>query len=365
MKKIFLSFLLSTFALNGFCAENKLDLNAEQIKNLGIHLGKPVQANKIPVLFAPASVMIPPNNEYVISASQAGIISQLRAALGDEIQKGAILAQIESPELLTLQSQYLKALTALHLANTSYNRDKKLVQDGIIASRRLQETQAQYSAASVEVNQAKQLLNAAGMPQESISQLEKSQKLNSHLTIQAPISGVIIERMAIAGKRIDNLTPLYRMANLNTLWLEIAIPQERIGDIKIGDEVIIENTPTVVGEISLLGQSVNAEDQTIVARAVVKNAQTHIRSGQKLNVQILQTSPKIAYKVPNSAIIQNDGKNFIFIKNNNGFAIQQIDVIGKQGDDSIISGNLTQQQEIAVKGAVVLKANWLGVGSDE
>lgn len=356
MKRFLIYLVFASFSAQSLAAENTITLSAEHIENLGIALGKPVRATQIPVLYAPAKVLIPPNNEYVVSASQAGIVNQLNAALGDEVKKGDVLAQIDSPDLLALQSKYLKANSALQLANSAYQRDKALAQDGIIARRRVQETQSQFDAASLDVKEAKQLLAIAGG--------NASGQLNSHLTIRSPISGVVIERMVVAGTRIDNLTPLYRVANLNTLWLEIAIPQERITDLKIGDEVAIDNTP-FKAEISLLGQSVNVEDQTILARAVVKNVKGQIRAGQKLNVLINQASKQEAFKVPNTAIAQNDGKAFLFLRTQTGFDVKPITIISKQDDETIISGGLTGDETIATKGAAVLKANWLGLGSDE
>lgn len=348
--------LLALFSSPIFAAENAVQLTTPQIENLGIVQGKLARINEIPVLYAPANVLIPPNNEYVVSASQAGIINQLNAALGDEVKKGDVLAQIDSPSLLSLQSNYLKAASALQLANSAYQRDKTLSQEGIIASRRVQETQSQFNAANLEVQETKRLLEISGS--------SANGQLNSHLAIRSPISGSVIERMVVAGTRVDNLTPLYRVANLQTLWLEIAIPQERIADVKIGDSVKIDNT-NLMAEISLLGQSVNVENQTILARAVVKNAQKQIRAGQRLNVQISKTTMEKVFNVPNTAIAQNDGKTFIFVRNSNGFDVKPVTQMSKKDDETIISGELSGNETIALKGAAVLKANWLGLGSSE
>lgn len=85
MKRFLFLFLLNTPI---FAAEQTVPLTAEHIENLGIVQGKLTRITEIPVLFAPANVLIPPNNEYVVSASQSGIINQLNAALGDEVKKG-------------------------------------------------------------------------------------------------------------------------------------------------------------------------------------------------------------------------------------------------------------------------------------
>ncbi|MEN9756373.1 MAG: hypothetical protein RL755_560 [Pseudomonadota bacterium] len=361
MKKIIIAFSLFIVAHPNFAAEESLpsvQLSTQHIESLGIVQGKLIRATQIPVLYAPAKVLIPNNNEYVVSASQSGIINQLNAATGDVVKKGDILAQIDSPNLLSLQSNYLKAASAMQLANSAYQRDKSLAQDGIIAKRRVQETQSQFNAAEIDMKEAKRLLEIAG------SNTSGLDKLNSTLTVRSPISGVVIERMAVVGTHVDMLTPLYRVANLQTLWLEIAIPQERISDINVGDQVMVENTP-LTADVSLIGQSVNTEDQTILVRAVIKNAQEYIRVGQKINVHIHKISKQLVFKVPNSAIAQNDGKAFVFVRNNTGFTITPITIISKQDEETIISGEFKGNETIALKGTAVLKANWLGVGSAE
>jgi cobalt-zinc-cadmium efflux system membrane fusion protein len=345
-------------------AENTFQISQDHFNNLGVTLGKLEPANQIPVLTAPAKVVIPSTHEYIVSASQAGLITKLNAAMGDKVKKGDVLAQLNSPDLLSMQRLYLKAFSEMQLGSLTYQRDKKLLTDGVIAERRWQETQSQYNAFVSEVNEHKQLLEIAGMTDSEIDRLAKTHHLSSQLNLHSPISGVVMERMAVAGERIDILAPLYRIADLDELWLEINIPHERIGSIKVGDEVLVENTP-VTAEITLLGQSVNPENQTILARATIKGKQSAVRAGQTINTRIIQASENPVFKIPNAAIAQNEGKYFIFIRKKDGFKVSLITVIGKQGEESIISGDLTGDEDIAIKGAVALKANWLGLGSAE
>ena len=345
-------------------AENAIQISTEQIANLGVKLGKLTPAQHIPGLYAPAKVVIPPNHEYVVSASAAGVINQLLVAVGDKVEKGAVLARLSSPDLLMLQQQYLKAASDLQLSQSVYNRDQKMLAEGVIAERRWQETRSQHSTFVSAAHEARQLLAIAGMPEADINRLAKTRRFNSVLTVTAPISGVVLEQMAATGESINNLAPLYRIASLDELWLDINIPQERIGSIKVGDQVAVENTG-MSAHISLLGQSVNAENQTLLARAVIKGETMPVRPGQKITVQIIQALEKQAFKVPNTGIAQNEGKAFIFIRTEQGFSVTPVNVIGKQETDSIITGDLQGNEDIAINGAVALKANWLGLGSEE
>lgn len=360
--------LLSLVGFGSHAGENIIQISQESIVNLGVTLSRLEPVTQVPVLSAPAKVVIPPTQEYVVSASQAGIIDKLNVAIGDNVVKGQILAQLNSPDLLTLQREYLKADTAQHTALINFNRDKKLLEEGVIPNRRWQETSSQYHSAVSEADEHKQLLEIAGMTSGEVDQLAKTHRLTRQLNVRAPIAAVVMERAAVAGTHIDMMAPLYRIANLDELWLEINIPQERMDNIKIGDRVEVENSE-VRAKITLLGQSVNSENQTMLARAIVENVprgrEASLRPGQRLNTRIIQSSDKAAFKVPNTAIAQNEGKAFIFIRNQQGFSVTPIAVLGKQNDESIISGELTGNEEIAVQGAVALKANWLGLGSDE
>ena len=124
-------------------AENTVQLSKDQLDNLGIAVGKLEFVKQIPLLNAPAKVVVPTTQEYIVSASQVGLVSKLIATKGDQVKKGDLLAQLNSPDLLSMQRSYLKAVNELQLGSLAYQRDKKLVGEGVIADRRWQETQSQ------------------------------------------------------------------------------------------------------------------------------------------------------------------------------------------------------------------------------
>jgi len=363
MKKILFSLLLISSIT---ASANDIKITPVQLYNLGVKTGQLKAIENIPLLYAPAKVVIPPSQEYIVSAAQAGLISKLNVTIGDNVEKDQVLAHIISPELLSLQRQLLKANSEKNLAWAGYQRDKKLLQEGVISDRRWQESRNRYSTFLAETNEARQLLEIAGMSTEDIKKLTSSRRLSSQLNIHAPIKGVVLERMVVAGERLDILAPLFRIANLEQLWLEINIPQERMKHIKVGDQVLIENTD-ITATITLLGQSVNSQNQTILARAVINGSHSALRAGQNVNSQIIQSSDKPTFSVPNAAIAQSEGKAYLFIRNSTGFIVSPVEIIGKQQKNSVILGNddLKENIEIAIRGAVALKANWLGLGGDE
>ena len=377
-----LGFIMALFPLLTEALDKNIKISEQQLSNLGVIAGHLNKVSQVPVLYAPAKVVLPAKHEYVITASQAGLITKLNAAIGDKVKKGEVLAQLNSPDLLSSQRLYIKANNELALQKLSYQRDQKLFDEGIIAERRFLETRSVYNSMLAEANERRQLLQIAGMTDAEINQLTKSLQLSGLLSIRTPISGVVLERLVMAGTRVDSLVPLYRIGDLEELWLEINIPQERIGQVKIGDKVILEKSFAtaaneeqgnnsakllpLTAEIALLGENVNAENQTILARAVIKGHQDEVRPGQRVNIQIIQPYTSSLFSVPNNAIAQYEGQTFIFVRNEEGYLAHLVKVQGKQNEESIVSSSdLSGNETIAVKGAVALKANWLGLGSSE
>ena len=372
----FLKIFFCTFFLVSIClAENSehsdhaehefIKISKAQIDNLDIKLSQLQPVNQVPLLYAPAKVTVPPTEEFLISASQSGLVNKLNVAIGDQVKQGQILATLMSPELLTLQRQFLKANSDRRLAKAGVNRDKKLLTEGVISDRRWQETQANYSSFLSIANEAKQLLEIVGMSQIDITKLANTHKLSSQLNVRSPISGVVLERKIVAGERVDMLAPLYRVANLDKLWLDINVPQEQIEKLALGDKVNI-NKSSITATISLLGRSVNSENQTILARAVINGESPDVRIGQTVTTQIIQFSDKPAFKIPNAGLAQIEGKYHIFIRNTEGFEAKEVQLIGAETSHSIItSDELTGQEEIAINGGITLKANLLGLGASE
>lgn len=341
-----------------------LIVSGEQIANLGIKLAALEKTDEIPLLTASARVIVPPENERIVSTTVMGLLSRNLIAEGDNVQEGQLLAQLNSPELLALQRDYLKRASEAQLAEAVYRRDRQLQQEGIIPESRWEETRSRFKVANAKALEAKQMLLIAGMTEAEVKQLLSTRRLNSLLEISAPISGTVLQSSAVVGQRLSANAPLFRIANIERLWLELAIAQDRIGVLAVGDKVKVVDT-AAEAEIILLGRHVEEQTQTILARAVVKEPQTALRPGQTVNTQVVKRIDKAAFKLPQSALVQSEGKDHVFVRTEQGFEVRPVEVLGRHQNDVIVTGTLIGSETIAVRGAAALKAHWLEAGGDE
>lgn len=354
-------FFLYIFSQQLMAENNNISMTKMQLYNLGVKTEQLKEISQIPLLQVSAEVVVPPRQEFIISAPQLGLVNKLFVAIGDEVEKLQILATIKSPELLTLQRQFLKTNGVKQLAWAAYKRDKQLFKEGVIADRQWQASRALYAARLVEEDEAEQLLVIAGMSGKEIEQLAASHQLNSQLNIYSPVKGVVLERMVKMGERLTMFTPLYRIANLEQLWLYIDVPQANIDGVQQGNRVVIENTE-MTATISLIGKNVNKQMQTVLVRAVIDSQQTNLRVGQRINVKIAQSSSEKVFIVPEAAIVNNKRQPYIFVRNEAGVRPTSIHIIGEQEGGMIVTGGevLSGDVNIVVRGAIALKAAWLG-----
>ena len=351
-------------ALPVHALEELVKVNAEQEQHIGIRTFKPEAVASIPLARAPARVTLPPQNEYIVSASQAGLINRVDVAMGMKIAKAQVLAQIQSPSLLGLQRDVLDATTSFNLAQSKLNRDTTLLEEGIIARMRYQETHSDYERYATAVKEAEQVLAAAGVSDIDIQTLKQTRRLNSLMNVRSPIEGVILERMVTAGQRVDVLAPLFRVGKLDELWLEIDMPQERMNEVRMGDHVHIENTGNTA-RIAQIGLSVNPASQSALVRGVIEGKPQSIRPGQNVNVQISHASTDRGFRLPLAALVNQEGKSYVFVRVQGGFAARQVAVASTEERNVVIHEGLQDGDQVAVQGVAALKAAWTGIGGDE
>lgn len=340
-------------------AAHEIAVSVEQIRHLGITLAKVAPAHTVMTDRVPAQVIIPPEQERVISSPQAGLVTSLRAAIGDEVKAGQVVARIESPELVTLQREFLQAAADLRLADADLKRDAQLFKEGIIAQRRYLQTRNRFEQATARVDERRQALRLAGMDSRAVSKLERDRKLSSTLDVRAPIAGAVLEQMAVVGQRVDRAAPLYRVGKLDPLWLAIRVPLDRLGKLGPGAEVALPCTGASA-VVTVVGRNVDPNNQTVLVRAEVHNAAGCVRPGQFIQVRMALLGADRQWRVPSVSLVRSGDVTLVFVKTAEGFRPQPVEVLGRDAGYSVVRAELVGDEEVAASGLAAIKAIWLG-----
>ena len=310
----------------------------------------------------PGEIVVPVGQERVVSSPQPGLVETVLAAAGQNVKKGQALARISSPDLVALQRDFLQALTQQRLSRNTLKRDEELYKDGIIAERRYLASQSQFEEISSLLASRRQMLRLAGMGEGAVAALESRGEMGSGLTLSAPIDGVILEQMVTAGQRIDSATPMFRIARLQPLWLEIHAPLEALSGVALGMKVRIPKYQAE-GQVIAVIRSVNKDDQTMNVRAEITRNAERLSPGQFVEAEL--DAPGVAgkqFSVPRNAVVRHGADSYVFVQVAGGFTARKVNVLSEQTDRNVLTGAFNGAEKVAASGTVAIKAAWVATG---
>lgn len=359
------SLVLILFSASNAFASDNLELSPKQIQALGISTAPLPPQSTGEIAGIPAQVVIPGNQLFIVSTPLPAMVEQTLVGIGDHVRKGQVLAHLQSPALAEAQRGFLQASTQEQLARGNFARDEQLWKDGIIAESRYRSAQSLSIEAGAALAEREQMLLLAGMSAQAIARLQSGDKLNSLLVITSPIDGVVLEKTASAGQRLDSATALFNVARLQPLGLEIRAPLVSTQGLRVGAAVTIP-AYAASGKLTAIGQSLSDNSQTVLLRALIHKNTQNLRPGQHVEVSIATRSvAAVQWKIANAALARVEGKTLIFVETAKGFRAESVVVLNEGAQDTVITGKLSGTEKIAIRGVAVLKAKLMGIGGGE
>jgi RND family efflux transporter MFP subunit len=363
MTRIFTLFglLFITFASSAHAASDVV-LSAQQIQALGIITAALPNKSSGEVSGLPAQVVVPNNQLFIMSTPMPGLIEQTLVGVGDSVKKGQVMATLQSPAFAEAQRGFLQASVQAQLAKDNLSRDEALFKDGIIAESRYRATKGAALEASAALAERKQLLRLSGMNDGTLAKLQAGDNLSGSLILTAPIDGVVLEKSASAGQRLDAAVQIFKVAKLNPLALEIQAPAATTRDLKVGAAISIPAFHAS-GKLTAIGRGLTGSNQSVLLRGLIIQGAENLRPNQFVEVVISTTSGSTAqWEVPNTAIARIAGKSLVFVSTAQGFRAQAVSLQNEGAQNSVISGDLKGDEKIAVRGVSALKASLMGIG---
>lgn len=339
-------------------------VSSKQIQALGIKTAPLQRALTASGNLLPAQVMIPSQQIQVISAPLAGMVESVLIASGQPVKAGQPLLHLQSPALAELQRDYMQTQLQAQLAQESLKRDEALYKDGIIAQSRYQTTRNNAAIAGASASEKRQALRMAGLSDNAMRKLSSAGAIGSRLEMTSPLTGEVLEQMVVPGQRVDAATPLFKLARLSPLWLEIQLPLSLADGIAAGSSVSVPSAQAS-GKVLTVGRQVSEGNQTILVRAEITSGAERLRPGQYTEASIATGLPQAHWSVPNSAIVRQDKQAYVFVQTAKGFRAQPVSVISQTAAASVIGGPLKGTEIIVTQGSVALKAAWQGLGGGE
>jgi membrane fusion protein, copper/silver efflux system len=317
-----------------------VQMSPERQQAIGIRLGVVNRLAGTRLLRTTGRVAPDENRTYPIVAAVSGWIRKVEnVTTGDVVKKDQVLASFFSPDpqLETAQQSYFDGLEMLY---------------------RLATTQPQAPShgsrsAVEEIERLADGLRSLGVSNTQLRQLAVRRELAHDFRVESPVDGVVLKRGVTSGFRFDRGFELYRIADLNRVWILADVSRDRLPFIRRGAAARV----TTAAESHALSATVSPSEPlfdeaalTLQVRLEVANPQRALKPGMFVDVEFPVTLPATLL-VPADAIVDSGLRKTVFVDCGSGsFEPRLIETGWRFGDDVEVTKGLTSGERIVISG---------------
>ena len=254
--------------------------------------------------------------------------------IGEEVFKGQLLATMYSPELYAAQQELITALS-------------------------LKDTQpALYKAVRTKLKLWK-------LSESQINKIEMSGKIQENFPIYATVSGTVSEKLVAEGAAIKKGQPLFKIANLETVWASFDVYENQINRFKKGQEITITTNAApnnlYKSKVAFIDPILNTSTRTVTLRAVLPNKEGMFKPGMFVEGEIKTINSKATevIAIPSSAVLWTGKRSVVYLKatiNESVFEIRKITLGNKNGSTYEVLSGLKNGDEIVTNGTFTVDA---------
>lgn len=247
-------------------------IDTAQRRLADIQTAEVLRAPLMSVIETVGAIAIDESRMATIASYSEGRLERLFADYtGVQVARGDHLAVVYSPAIYAAQVDYVESRRTL--AN--------MPESALAIVRQAQQKLTTNS---------RQKLVELGLRDTQIAELDESGKPQSRLTVYAPIGGTVIEKLAVEGKYVTAGEPIYRIADLSTVWLVLELYPEDAARIRFGQRVQAEMQSLpgerFNGRVAFIAPTVDQKKRTIGVRVEFLNTDGHLRPGDYANASI-------------------------------------------------------------------------------
>ena len=282
------------------------------------------------VIRAPGTVQLDERRISVIAMrSESFVLNVANVTTGSHVTKGQRLMEVYSPAIASAAAEYIATINS-----------KTTAGDGL------------YGRGS------RQRLINLDMPDAAIAALEKTRNVPTSVEWDSPRDGIVLERSAIEGMRVQPGGVLFRIADHSVVWALIDVAERDLGAIAIGQAATVRARSfpgrDFTGKIEVVYPEISKETRTARLRVALPNPEELLLHDMYVDAEITIGSDAPVLSVPESAVMDTGSRQAVFVDKGEGRLEPRAVKLGQRGD-----GYVEIRQGVAEGEPVVVSANFL------
>jgi len=282
-------------------------------------------------------------------------------SLGDTVRSGQLLAVLESRELADTKAAYLAASERKSLADATFRREERLWRQKISSEQDYLDASNGLAEAKIELRAAEQKLHALGLDEGELRRLAEAPDIGyTRYRITAPFDGEVIDRHITIGETISPETPVFTIADLSAVWIDLRVYPKDLAHVERGQQVNVRPAGNGVeggGLIDFVQPLLGEDTRTALARITMPNPEGRWKPGMFVTATVIVDASLVDIRVPRTALIRmEDGDEVIFVEVDEGLEPRPV-AIGRRARDHVeVLSGLEQGMRYVAAGGFSLKA---------
>ncbi len=304
-----------------------------------------------------------------LSPRTAGTVRSILVDLGADVRRGQVLFTVDSPEFAEARAAHLIAQASLKLAEGTLDRERDLYEKKVCPRKDLLEAEAARDEAAATSQAARARLLACGLTAQEIADVSANGIESTALPVKAPFDGTVLERNLSLGAMVEPGQALLLLGDTSDMWVWTSLYERELagllreqakGAVLAHIEVPAYPDRIFPGRVERVGGIVDEATRTAQVRVVVDNPGGLLRAGMFARVHLLGDDSGQALTVPAEAVLEDEGRAFVFVPTVPPYFVRRPVMIGSSWDDWVeITQGLTDGDIVVSRGAFTLKSDVL------
>ncbi len=297
-----------------------------------------------------------PAEQAVVGARASGIVQKRNVDIGDRVAEGDVLLVIDAPEvtqeLARARAAIQQARARLDFARVNARRAETLVTQGHLSEQTRDERIATERVSEADLSAAE-------------AEVRRLEEIQGFLTLRAPFAGTVVARAVERGDRIttsdaQSSGPLFRIARLDELRVEIDIPQTAALKVRPGGaaRVTFAELPGETFEAKVVRSAglIDQASSTMRAELMMANPEERIPAGLTGLVSLDIARDRMPVSVPTNTLVTRDGRQKVAVVSDNGTVAFRPVTVGRDfGERVEIVAGLTEQDRVILSPNALLR----------
>jgi cobalt-zinc-cadmium efflux system membrane fusion protein len=288
-------------------------------------------------------------------------VREVSRTLGDHVHANEPLAVIESRELAEAAANLFATRSKAELAQKQFEREESLWQKKVSSEQDYLTAKQAATEAAAELRAAEQKLVLLGLDPRTMAEQPPGNRGAIRVPVVAPFEGSIIEKHIATGDQVTDQTALFRIANLERVWVIASVFEKDIGNVAIGQRatVTLRAYPEreFEGQITWVSDVIEESTRTLKVRVELDNPDKLLKPGSFARVSLRVASKDGAVAVPDSAIQRQKSQPIVFVDAGGGLYKRREVKLGSHSENNVeVTGGLEPGETVVTSGSFLLKS---------